>query len=826
MKCPKCDTENPDIQRFCGDCGTQLELSEDASLPTKTIEAPKEELTTGSTFARRYQIIEEIGKGGMGKVYKVLDKEVNVKIALKLINPEIAADKKVIERFRNELRVARDIAHKNVCRMYDLNKEVGAYFITMEYVDGEDLKGLIRKMGRLSPGQAISIAKQVCEGLTEAHKLGVIHRDLKPQNIMIDRDGNARIMDFGIARSLRAKGITGSGVMIGTPEYMSPEQVEGKETDQRSDIYSLGVILYEMVTGQVPFEGDTPFTIGVKHKSEIPQSPKELISQIPDDLNSVILRCLEKDKEKRYNTVEELASELTSIEKGIPITERIIPKKRPLTSREITVQFSMKKLFIPAVIIVAFAILVVILLQILPSKKEISIPQEKTSIAVLPFEDRSPQKDQEYLCDGLSESIINALSRVEGLRVPARSSSFSFKGKENYINEIGEKLDVMTVLEGSLQKADDRIRITVQLINVADTSVLWSNQFDKQEEDIFAIQDEITLAIVDELKLSLLGDERENLKRRYTENIKAYNLYLQGRYFWNKRTKESIEKSIEYFQKAIDEDPTYALAYVGISDSYNILGDWSFLPSKEAYPKAKRAAEKALELDDLLGEAHISLADYKADYEWDWEGAEREFKRGLELNPDYPSGHQWYSEYLMKIGRYEEALEEINLAIELDPLSPIVSAQKAYNTFFARGHDEALKQLQKTFDIEPQFRPALLFRGMFNFYIGRYEEALKDYEIIDDDIGIGFVYAKTGKMTEAKQILEDMIEHARQGLVPKNFIAGFYFMIEDTEKGFTWLEEAFEERERVLTLIKFDPLYDDVRSDPRFKAMLKKMNLE
>jgi serine/threonine-protein kinase len=827
MKCPKCDTENPDTQRFCGDCGTQLEISEDVSIPTKTIEAPKEELTTGSMFAGRYQIIEEIGKGGMGKVYKVLDKEVNAKIALKLIKPEIATDKKVIERFRNELRMARDIAHKNVCRMYDLNKEDSSYFITMEYVDGEDLKGLIRKMGRLSSGQAISIAKQVCDGLTEAHKLGVVHRDLKPQNIMIDRDGNARIMDFGIARSLSAKGITGAGVMIGTPDYMSPEQVEGKETDQRSDIYSLGIILYEMVTGRVPFEGDTPFTIGVKHKSEIPKDPKEMNTQIPDDLSHVILRCLEKEKDSRYQSAEELHSDLANIEKGLPTSEILVPERKPITSKEITVQFRVKKYLVPVFLVLAVGIIAIAIWQLRPSKEEIPAPPEKPSIAVLPFEDRSPQKDQGYLCDGLSESIINALIKVEGLRVPARSSSFSFKDKEQNAKEIGEILNTKTILEGSLQKAKNRIRISAQLIDVADGSVLWSKQIDKEEADIFSIQDEITLAVVDELRVNLLGDEKENLKKRYTENIEAYNLYLQGRYFWNKRTKEGIEKSIEYFQEAIDKDPTYALAYVGISDSYNILGDWNFFPSKEVYPKAKKAAEEALELDDLLGEAHISLADYKAEYEWDWEGAEKEFKRGLELNPDYPSGHQWYSEYLLKMSRFIEALEEANRAIELDPLAPIILAQKAYTIFFTHGRDGALEQLQKTLDIEPHFRPALFYRAMFNFDAGSYKEAFKDYEIINFDLGRGLVYAKTGKMTEAKQILETMIERAHQEYIPKTAIAILYFETGDKDTGFIWLEKAFEERERNLTFIKIQPGFDDdVRSDPRFKAILKKMNLD
>ncbi|MFX0200320.1 MAG: protein kinase, partial [Candidatus Hodarchaeota archaeon] len=354
VKCPKCQHENPDDTIYCGKCATQLPSIKDIAL-TATIEAPKEELTTGSTFAGRYQIIEELGKGGMGKVYKANDTDIKEKVAIKLIKPEISTDKKTIERFQNELKFARKIRHKNVCQMFDLNREEGTYYITMEYVEGENLKNMIRMSGQLGIGTAISVAKQVCEGLVEAHKLEVVHRDLKPSNIMLDREGIVRIMDFGIARSLKEKGITGAGVMIGTPEYMSPEQVESKETDHRSDIYSLGIILFEMVIGRVPFEGGTPLSVAVKHKTEAPQDPKELNPQIPEDLSKVILKCMEKDKEKRYQSADELRSELENIEKGIPTTERIVPKRKPITSKEITVRFSMRKLSIPAIVVLVAA---------------------------------------------------------------------------------------------------------------------------------------------------------------------------------------------------------------------------------------------------------------------------------------------------------------------------------------------------------------------------------------------------------------------------------------------------------------------------------------
>jgi serine/threonine protein kinase/Flp pilus assembly protein TadD len=835
MKCPKCQTENPDTQKFCGECATPLPHSEDIQVsPTETIETPKEELTTGSTFAGRYQIVEELGKGGMGKVYKAIDKKLKEEIALKLIKPEIAKDKKTVERFSNELKIARKIVHKNIARMYDLNEEKGAHYITMEYVRGEDLKRLIRKIGQLGAGQAIPIAKQICEGLAEAHRLGVIHRDLKPQNVMVDEDGNARIMDFGIARSLETKGITGAGVMIGTPEYMSPEQVEAKEVDQRSDIYSLGVILYEMVTGRVPFEGDTALSIAMKHKSEVPKDPKEYNAQIPDDLNRVILRCLEKDKEMRYQSAGEVRSELTLIEKGMPTTERAAPIRKPLTSKEITVTFGLRKLLMPAFVFIGIVIIAVVIWQILPQKKVAPAETEKPSIVVLPFEDLSPQKDQGYLCDGFSESLINALTKIKELRVPGRTSSFSFKGEELDIHEIGKRLNVNTLVEGSVQKAEDKLRITVKLINVSDESLLWSEQYSRKLDDIFNIQDDITLAIVDELKLSLIGEERESLAKRYTENQEAYNLYLKGRYFQNERTEEGMIKGIEYLNQAIELDPTYALAYVGLADSYILLGEWGFSPAKEVLPKAKTAVLRALEIDDRLSEAHCALAMIKRFYDWDWIGAETEFKRAIELNPNYPTAHQWYAEYLTTMGRHDEAIKEIGIAQELDPLSRIIiSVAGGYIPYYARRYDEGIELCKKVLDLDPTFLPARGYLGQNYRNTGMYEEAIVE---INKAIALGgglsqrgslaITYALAGEKAEAPKILEELRRISDLDHFSPYNSALCYFALEENDKGFRSLDSAYDGREFGIVFIKVDPLLDVIRSDPRYKALLKKMNLE
>jgi serine/threonine protein kinase/tetratricopeptide (TPR) repeat protein len=845
IKCPKCNTDNPGTVKFCGECGTLLPSVretdptdagpdprsghpfEDIPIRTETMEAPKEELTTGSTFAGRYQIIEELGKGGMGKVYKVLDKEVNARIALKLIKPEIASDKKTIERFRNELKVARDIAHKNVCRMYDLGREEGAYYITMEYVSGEDLKSFIRRSGVISIGKAISIANQVCEGLAEAHRLGVVHRDLKPQNIMIDKEGNARIMDFGIARSLRAKGITGSGVMIGTPEYMSPEQVEGKEANHRADIYSLGVILYEMVTGRVPFEGDTPFSIGVKQKSEIPRPPIEVNVQTPEALNRVILKCMEKEREKRYQSVGELHSELMKLEKDISTTEKIVPEGKLKTDK-----IDVKKWKRP---LLYGGVAVILILLIIGGISLFTGRQEPIdSIAVLPLENLSGNPEQEYFSDGMTDALISNLAKIGGLKVISRTSVMQYKGKKKSLPEIARELNVEAVVEGSVLSSGQRVRVTAQLIEAKTDRHIWNNSYERDFRDILTLQNEIAKAIAQEIQIRLTPQEEKRLAATSQVSPEAYQAYLRGRFFWNKRSEEGLKKAVDYFKEAIEKDPDFSLSYVGLADSYSILPQYSPVASNEAYLKSKEAALKALEIDPSLAEGHASLALIINSYDLDFESAEREYKRAIELNPGYATAHHWYAFLLMHLGRHDESIKEIELARDLDPLSLIINANVGFMLYFAGRYDEALEQYMNTMEIDPNFAELHWYIGMAYEQKGMLDEAEKEFSRAITLSGgftkyftsLAHAYAMAGKREEALKVIDELRELSKQEYISPYHMASIYDALDEKDKAFEWLEKASEINDIWLSYLKVDPSFLKIRPDPRFKAFLEKVGFE
>jgi serine/threonine protein kinase/Tfp pilus assembly protein PilF len=793
-----------------------------------------EELTTGTTFANRYQIIEELGKGGMGKVYRAFDKKLNEEVAIKLIKPEIASDKKTVERFRNELRLARKISHRNIGRMYELMEYMDVHYISMEYVPGQDLRSLIRQTGKLTAETAVSIAKEICEGLSEAHRMGVIHRDLKPSNVLIDKNGDAKIMDFGIARSLKSKGITGTRMMIGTPEYMSPEQVDGEgEIDQRSDIYSLGVILYEMLTGRVPFDGETPLSVAYKHKNKTPPDPKEFNTQITNELSVLILKCLEKDKEARYQSAGEVRSQLEEIEKGLLIPVIISPPKKPVNSKEITVELRLKKFFIPIAAIAVLAIGAITVWQLFFERPAAPISADKPIIAVLPFSDLSAQKDQEYFCDGMTDEIITKLSRLQGWKVMNKTSVMQYKNTDKNIKDIGQELGVTSILEGSIRKEEDDIRVTAQLINVEDGFHLWSEIYDRKLERIFAIQNDIAENIVSALRQKLTPEEKKRLQRSTTENLEAYNLYLQGRYYWGQRTREAMPQSVELFQQAIEIDPNYALSYSGLADCYIAGGGRHLdLSAEEAYEKAREAAQKALELDETLAEAHTSLAGVLTSYFWFWERADDAFIRAIELNPSYATARIWYAEHLWSIGRHDVSIRQAQLALELDPLSPMISTSYGVSYYFAGEYDQAIQQYQRTLAANPDFQRAIYWLGYSYAQKEMYPEAIEQFQRVLDLSGgdsvdlaaLGYVYAIAGQRKEAEDVLSQLESRSKQSYVSPVDMAMLHANLGNIEQAFDYLEIAYKEHADRMSWVKVNPVFNPIRSDPRFQSLLQRMN--
>jgi len=773
MKCPKCQAENPETKQFCADCGTQLIPSSKDVRPnaTETLRTPIRELTGGSTFAGRYQIIEELGKGGMGRVYKVLDTKINEKIALKLIKPEVASDRETIERFSNELKLARKIRHKNVCGMFDIGEAEGSHFITMEYVSGEDLKTMIRMSTGLTVGTVLSIGKQVCQGLAEAHSLGVVHRDLKPQNIMIDKGGNAKIMDFGIARSIREKGITGAGVMIGTPEYMSPEQTEAKDVDQRSDIYSLGIILYEMATGRVPFEGETALSVAIKHKTEIPKDPKSLNPHIPDDLNRLILKCLEKDKGRRYQTAAEVEDELDKIEKGIPTTERVAPKRKTLTSRQITVQFEPKRLVKPAVILIAVIILGLLLWKFFPRKEAASATKVKNSIAVISFENQTGDKAFDYLSKAIPNLLITSLEQRGGLyvvtweRMADLLRQMGQKDAETIDRESGFRLcrkeGVEAIVLGSFVKAGDMFATDVKVLDVETRKMLKSASSRGEGAD------SILRTQIDELSRTIsagIGPAREKnageqiqVAEATTNSMEAYESYLKGR---DEFDKLYYVDAIRPLEKAIELDPDFAMAYFYLGFTHISIGNVK--AGQEAFQKAKALAHKVTERERLYIEAA-----YTAMVEGNWEARYRLIQELIQKYPKEKLAHFWQG--VFHRGRdYKMAIDEQNKVLELDPDYGLAHNELGYDYLFLRNFDKSVEHFQKYASLNPKDANPLDSLGEAYFLMGRLDEAIAKYKealavepgFLSPNFCIAYIYALKENPAEAESRLETFISQA------------------------------------------------------------------
>jgi serine/threonine protein kinase/Tfp pilus assembly protein PilF len=764
----------------------------------------------GKTISN-YRVLDKIGSGGMGEVYKALDTKLKRPIVLKFLPVELTSNPEFRERFEREAQAAAALNHPNIITIYEINQFEGRLYIAMEFIEGETLKDITIRNSKLktdcrgevtSPihmkkkeskvtlplhmDRIINIAIQICEGLDEAHKRGVIHRDIKPQNIIIDSEERIKILDFGLAKLEGVTGLTKEFYTLGTLNYMSPEQINGEELDQRSDIWSLGVVLFELIAQELPFGGDTPQATIHSILNKEPESLVNLSSNIPENMARVIKKALEKNIFKRYKSAEEMKIDLQS----------------------------------------------------LVNKDDIRVPERleskiKNSIAVLAFTDMSPKRDQEYFCDGIAEELINRLTGIEGLKVASRTSSFYFKGKDVDIFGIGQRLRVDTLLEGSVRKIKNRLRISIQLVDVTDGYYLWSERYDREQKDIFAIQEEITTAIVENLKVKLLGEEKEKSRKRYTENPEAYLLYLKGRYFWNRRYEGGLKTSIEFFQQAIEKDPLYSLPYVGIADSLNILGFYGFLPPHEAFKKAKASAIKALEIDDKLGEAYSSLGWITTFYDWNWQEAEANYLRAIELNPKYATAHVWYAMHLIALGREKESIAKARYALELDPLSLIINSMLGVILILARRYDEATEQLIKTLEMDPNFLLARIWMGETYLFKGYYQEAIVEFQkaiTVSSDMtyalsDLGCAYASAGQKEEALKIIARFNEMAKSTYVSNVQIAQVYVRLGMKDKVFSHFEQALQDRDSFMVWLKMAPHLDRVRSDKRFNDFLKKVGL-
>ncbi len=764
-----------------------------------------------------YEILARLGKGGMGEVYLAEDSTLDRKVALKVLPPELATNPDRRRRFEREAKAIAALNHANIVTIFSVEQAEGLHFLTLEWVDGETLAEILTA-GPLEMERLLEIATPLADALRAAHQRGITHRDLKPSNIMLGADGTLKVLDFGlatqeepaagsdenVARHSRSKTLTEIAEVAGTIPYMSPEQLLGKPADPRTDLYSLGVILYEMTAGRRPFAAANPVELAASILRDPPPALAALRPGLPRALEDLVSRCLEKEPDHRYPTARVLLEELEALKGDLGSYIAGVGSDPSSDTGSTTSDF------------------------LTP------VGRGRPSIAVLAFNDLSPRKDQDYFCEGLAEELINGLTQIEDLRVVARTSAFSFKAEEHDPQEIARRLKVDAILKGSVRKARDRLRITAQLIDGGDGSNLWSERFDRDMDDVFAIQDEITSAIVDQLKIELLGEQKTDLIRRHTTDLEAYHLYLKGRHFWNKRTPAELASSIRLFQQAIDRDPGYALAHAGVADSYTILGYYSAMEPRDAFPKAKAAAAKALAFDDSLAQAHSSLAFAQVLYDWDWRQAERGFRRTFELNPGYATGHHWYAEYLVWTGRGEEAVAEAHKALEIDPLSLIINTLIGWVHYYTRRNDRAIRKLRKTLELDPAFAPANFWLALAYSQAGQLDEARTAIERALESAGESpmmlaaraSLHAAAGEAAAAEGILGALLRTAAETYVPPYYIAAIYSALDDWPRTCEWLEKARRARDNWLVFLKVDPIWDRVRAEPEFAALARDVGFE
>ncbi len=791
-----------------------------------------EPLTSLETaLSGHYRIERELGRGGMAIVFLAHDLRHDRPVALKVLRRELAQAMGA-ERFLREIRLCARLQHPHILGIHDSGEAAGMLWFTMPYVDGETLRSRLTREKQLSVDDALRITGEVADALEYAHRHGVIHRDIKPENILLSGN-HALVADFGIARALqrgladsRAGGsqeeerLTETGMSLGTPHYMSPEQAAGeRELDARTDVYSLGAVLYELLAGEPPFTGPSPQAVLAKRLTE-PAPHIRATREVPAAVDRAICRALARAPVDRFASPSDFVAALRSASGDSASPTVAVSRSRPRRSW-------------PGIAALVGVLLIAFGAGYFVLKRHGSASTSAASAAVLPFTDLSPGKDQEYFSDGLTEELITSLSRIEGLRVAARTSSFQFKGRNADVREVGRKLDVGAVLEGSVRRAGDQLRVTAQLSSAKDGYQLWSDSYDRKLADVFAVQEEISRAIVAALRVRLGAKPDSALTKKPTANLDAYDLYLKGRFAWNQRTGASLKEAVKYLEQAVARDSSFARAWAALADSYILVVPYAGGTPSESWRKAEAAARKALALDSTSAEAYTSLAYGSMIYGWDWATAEDNFKRAIAADPNYATGHQWYGDFLASRGRLDECLAEMSRAHQVDPLSRQIGVEWAWASYLLRRNDEAAERLKEVLDLDPHYAQAHYRLGLVQIQQHRYPDAIASFKR-GIDLGafypqaasaLAFAYAVSGNRAGAMRILNDLKRRSATELVPPIHIAIVYSGLGDVTRGIEWLNRGIDQRDNYIPENFFQPLMDPLRKDPRFREVERRMGL-
>ena len=764
----------------------------------------------------------------MGEIYRAHDEHLDRDVAIKVLPPQTFSDDSARKYFRKEALALSKLNHPNIATIHDFDTQQGIDFIVMEYVPGVTLNERIADHA-LTEKEITQLGLQLVEGLAAAHDQHVIHRDLKPNNLRLTPDGRLKILDFGLAKlaesptpdaETESRGLAG----VGTLPYMSPEQLRGERVDARSDIWGAGTVLYEMATRHFAFHEKTSTATADAILHKPPAPPGRLAFELSPGLEFVIMKCLEKEAENRYQSAKELAVDLRRL--STPSSTN------PITAANLRPRRRLVKTVIEGVIMLMIVVALLVAFNTGGWRDRLlghDVQPQIGSLAVLPLTNLSRDPEQDYFADGMTEALITDLARTTNLRVISRTSVMHYKGSDESLPEIARELHVDAVVEGSVQRSENRVRITAQLIRGATDQHLWADSYERDLQDVLGLQDEVAHAITQQVEGKLSQQKVTPPQSSRPVNPEAYEAYLKGRYYWNKRDRASLEKSVDYFNQAIAKDPNYALAYAGLADVYVVLGpDWA-MPPKDINEKAKAAAQKALEVDDSLAEAHTSLASIYHN-EWNWVGAEREFKRAIELDPNYATAHQWYSIYLSTVGRFDESVKEATKAAELDPLSLIISASLGNRLIEARRYQDAASQCRKTLEMDPNFGLAHACIGTASVNEGHFQEGIpelkKAIELLPGSpyfmAQLGMAYAQSGDRAQAQKVLDQMKKSSPPHL-PNYSIAMVYATLADKAQTVSWLKKGYEEHNDDMIYMKIEPVFDPVRSDPRFQDLIRRI---